>query len=395
MSKTKKRIIHLFLTLGLVAVGALGLAALTAGKPSLEKQKPPVPVPMVRTIKVRIGPQPVHILGEGTVRPLRQINLVPQVSGKVIYSSPALVDGGEFKQGDTLLRLEPVDYQLAVILAKAQVKASESNLKLVREEAAVAREEWRLHGSGRSREAGTPPPLVVKEPQLAAARARLEADRANLEKALLNLKRTKLKAPFDGRVSQKNVDIGQFVSPGQVLAGLYSIEAAEIVLPLEDKDLFWFQAPGFTPGEGPGSLVVVRAKVAGREMSWPGRVVRTQGKLDERTRMVSVVVRVEKPYAQKPPLAVGLFVTAHIQGRTLPQAALIPRSALRQGGLVWVVDEGGRLHFRKVEAVRFQGDEVLVKAGLKDGEIVVISSLKAVTDGMMVRSALIERRGGS
>ena len=386
MSKTRRRLFHIAVAIILVVLGVLGMRAFTASKSQLEKRKPSAPVPMVRTIEVKTGPQSVFVRGEGTVRPLQQITLVPQVAGKVVYISPSLVNGGEFSRDEILLRIDPVDYRLAVTLAEAKVKNSESNLQLAEEEASAALEEWRLHGAGVSQINSKPPPLVAKEPQLSAARAKLAADKADLEKALLNLERTQLKAPFDGRVSQENVDIGQYISPGQSLATLYSTEAAEIVLPLEDKDLLWFHVPGFTPGNGTGSLATIRAHVAGRELSWSGQVVRAEGELDARTRMINVVVRVEKPYAKMPPLPVGLYVTVDIRGRTLPHAAVIPRAALHQGDVVWVVDNDGRLHFRNVDVARVQGDEVMVQAGLEKGERVVITLLKAVTDGMAVRT---------
>jgi len=390
MNKTKRRFLHVAITFVFIALGALGLRSLTASKPQLETRKPPAPIPMVRTIKVKTGPQSVHIIGEGTVRPLREINVVPQVGGKLVYVSPALVNGGEFSQGDTLLRIDPVDYQLAVTLAKAKVKDSESALKLAEEEAAAAQEEWRLLHAGNPKANRNPPPLVAKEPQLAAAQAKLEADRADLRRALLDLERTELKAPFDSRVSQENVDVGQYVSPGQALASLYSTEAAEIVVPLEDEDAFWFHVPGFTPGNSPGSSAKVLARLAGRERTWPGAVVRTEGKLDERTRMINVVVRVEKPYAKKPPLPVGLFVTVEIEGRTLPDGTVIPRSALHQDDVVWVVDNDDRLHFREVDVARVQGDDVMIEDGLKDGEMVVMTPLEAVTDGMSVRTVSVK-----
>ncbi len=385
MSKTKRRLLHFGIALVLIALGGLGMVKLTASKPQLQKRKTTVPAPMVRTLKVETGSQPVIITGEGTVRPLRQIILVPQVGGKLVYVSPAVVNGGEFKKGDTLLRIDREDYRLAVTLAQAKIKDSESKLRLLEEESAAAREEWYVHGQGGSGTGKEPPPLVTKEPQLAAAKARVEADGADLRRALLNLERTELTAPFSGRVSQENVDIGQYVSPGQALATLYSIDAAEIVLPLEDGDLFWFNVPGFTSGNGRGSTVTVRARVAGQDMSWQGKVVRAEGKLDERTRMINVVVMVEKPYAKKPPLAAGLFVSVDINGRRLSDATIIPRSALHEGNVVWVVDKDGRLSFQKVDVGRIQGERVLVRSGLKDGERVVITSLKAVADGMVVR----------
>jgi RND family efflux transporter MFP subunit len=385
MSKTQTRILHVGITAVLLGLGVSGLLALTASKPQLKRTKPPTAMPMVRVFQIKTGPQLVTVRGEGTVRPLREIELVPQVNGKVVFASPVLVNGGEFNKGDTLLRIDPLDYQLAVTLAQARVKDSESRLKVAEEEAAVAREEWRLLYRDKGVESEDPPALVAKEPQLAAAKAKLAADGADLQKARLNLERTELKAPFNGRVSEESVDIGQYVSSAKPLATLFSTEAAEIVVPFDDEALFWFHVPGFTPGNGAGSPVKVLARIAGRELTWSGEVVRAEGKLDGRTRMVQVVVRVQKPYARKPPLAAGLFVTVEIQGRTLENAAVIPRAALRDNNTVWVVDDTGQLVFRRVDVARLGTNRAILRSGLDDGERVVTSGLKVVTDGMKVR----------
>jgi RND family efflux transporter MFP subunit len=387
MSSRKKKLIHFGISAVLIVMGVVGLLVLTASKPEMKKRKPPAPVPMVRTIEINNGPKTVYIRGEGTVRPLREINLVPEVGGKVVGVSPALVNGGVFSKGDTLLQIAPVDYELAVTLAEAKVKDAESRLELAEEEALAAVEEWRLLYPDSSNEDKKPPALVAKEPQLAAAKAGLEADKADLRKALLNLERTRLKAPFAGRVGEENVDVGQYVSPGQSVGTLYSTEAAEIVVPLEGGDLFWFDVPAFTSTDGRGAPAVVRASIAGRELSWPGKVVRTEGRLDERTRMIHVIVQVDKPYTRKPPLVFGLFVTVEIEGRTIEKAAIIPRGALHQGNVVWVLEQESRLRFQEVEVARIQGDEVLVTKGLADGENVITTPLKAVTDGMSVRKA--------
>ena len=387
MTGTKKRILHFALTLIFMGIGVVVFLALTASKPQLERTKPPAPMPMVRILTIKTGPQAVVIRGEGTVSPVREIELVPQVGGKVIFISPNMVNGGEFKKGDILLRVDPLDYQLAVTLARAKIKDSESRLKVAEEEAAAAKEEWRLLYQNSNDIDGDPPALVAKEPQLAAAKAQLAADGADLQKALLALERTELKAPFNGRISDENVDIGQYVSTSKPLATLFSTEAAEIVISFEDESLFWFNVPGFTPGDGPGSAVKVKARIAGRELSWSGKVVRSEGKLDERTRMINVVVRVEKPYATRPPLAAGLFVTVEIQGRTLKNAAVIPRSALRDNSVVWVVDEKGQLIYRQVDIARLDTNQAILRGGLKDGDRLVTSGLRAVTDGMKVRIA--------
>ncbi|MEA1971139.1 MAG: efflux RND transporter periplasmic adaptor subunit [Thermodesulfobacteriota bacterium] len=388
MSRKRKTIIHITVSAVLVITGVIVMIALTASSPELQKIKPDAPAPMVHVMKVKTGPKPIIIRGEGTVHPLKEIDLVPQVGGKIVHTSPSLVNGGKFSKGDPLLSINPIDYELAVTLAKAKVRNAESNLKIIQEEALVAREEWRAHYSDISHTGKEIPPLVAKEPQLAAARASLDADRADLKKAFLNLKRTVLKAPFNGRVSRKSVDIGQYVTPGQALAKLFSTEAVEIALPLEGKDLFWFDVPGFTPGDGGGSPTTVHAEIAGHKLVFSGRVIRAEGELDERTRMITVIVRVDRPYAKRPPLAIGLFATVDIRGRVLPDAAVIPRAALHQGNIVWTVNDEGVLRFRAVRIARYQGEEIIIETGLKEGEKVVFSSLKAVTDGMTVRTAM-------
>jgi RND family efflux transporter MFP subunit len=376
---------HLIVTLIIIGVGVAAFLVITASRPQSKRSKPPTPKPGVRVMTIKTGLHAVTIKGEGTVKPMREIQLVPEVNGKIIYVSPSLVDGGEFKKGEVLLRIDPLDYQLAVTLARARIKDSESKLKFAEEEAAAAKEEWDLLNKGGADAGKDPPALVAKEPQLAAARARLEADRADLRKAKLNLERTNIRAPFNGRVAAENVDIGQYVGTAQNLAVLFSTDAAQIVVPFEDENLFWFHVPGFTPGSGPGARVDVRSRFAGVDSVWKGRVVRAEGKLDERTRMVDVVIRVDKPYATRPPLVAGLFVTVEIQGRTLENSALIPRAALRDDNQVWVVDNSGKLTFRDVEVARMTTAAAVIQSGISTGDMVVVSSLKAVTDGMQVR----------
>ena len=379
-----KKIIHIAATAGLIGLGAAVFLILTANKPQLEKTKPPPPVPMVRAASVKIDTVAVPIRGEGTVRPLREISLIPEVSGRVVLVSPNLVGGGDFNRNEILLKIDPVDYQLAVTLAAARVKDSESALELAREEASAAQEEWRLLNKDQP-SSKAPPPLVAKLPQLEAARAKLAADRADLQKARLNLERTEIRAPFAGRVIEENVGQGQYVTSGQALATLFATEVVEIIVPLEDESLYWFDVPGFTPGDGAGSPATVKARIAGRDLIWNGRVDRAEGRLDAGTRLINVVIRVDEPYKRKPPLAVGLFVQVEISGRKLPNAAVIPRAALRENDMVWVVDEQGILTFRKVSVARLFPDVVYLNEGLQAGEMIVTSPIKTVTDGMRVR----------
>jgi RND family efflux transporter MFP subunit len=381
----RKRIIQIVVTVVILAVGVAGLKIIVATRPEAERTRPTVHAPMVRVVAVKTGPHAMVLKGQGTVTPEKEIQLVPQVSGKVVFVSPALVDGGAFKKGDVLLRIDPADYEIAVTLAQARIKDAESKYTMAGEEAEAARYEWHQLSPDKD-----PPSLVIKEPQLAAARALLAAEAANLKKAQLQLERTHLTAPFDGRVANKSVDVGQYVSPGQVMTTLYSTDAAEIVVPMETQDLYWFQVPGFTSDSTAGSRAEVRARMAGKELVLEGRVARSEGKLDARTRMINVVVRVEKPYAFRPPLAAGLFASVRIFGRTVDGVAVVPRSAMRPGQTVWVVKDG-TLNFRKVDIARFEGGYVIIRSGLDDAETVVVSTVKAVSDGMKVRSTLVKQ----
>jgi RND family efflux transporter MFP subunit len=365
----------------LIIAAILIFAAMMSTREQVVRQKMTIPAPKVRTAVAEVGPTRVRITGEGTVAPLREIDLIPQVGGKVVFMSRTLVDGGEFEKGDVLLRIDPVDYELAVQSALARVKDYESKMMLTEEEAEAAQEEWKIQTGD---DGSSPPPLVAKEPQLAAARAALEGARADLDKARLNLARTSVKAPFDGRISSKSVDLGQFVAAGQKLARMFSVEAAEIMVPLEDADLRWIEVPGFTSGETRKSEATVIATIAGRDIERPAKLMRTEGRLDERTRMVNVIVRVERPYDERPPLVMGLFVRVEIEGVTLPAATWLPRSAVHEGDTVYIVDEESRIRFRKVEIARYDRDDVLVSSGLENGEMIVVSTMKIVTEGMKV-----------
>lgn len=388
MSSFKRRMLQVAVALGFLLAGAWGLMALRASKPPQASRVPDAPIPVVQTVPVVAERREIVVSGQGTVRPLQETQLVPQVSGKVITTSAALVDGGLVKGGDELLRIDPVDYELAVTLARARVQDAEAEYALAQQESEAAVQEWR------DLNPGVPAPdLVARKPQLSAARAKLDAEQADYQKAQLQLARTRLKAPFDGVISQENVDIGQYVTPGQALATLIGTRAVEIVVPLADDSLRWVRVPGFTIGEGAGSPALVRATVAGAPQTWDARVVRAEGRIDEQTRMINVVVRVEDPYGRRPPLAPGLFVQVDIAGRILENASLLPRSALRADQRVWVVDPGDRLSIRPVRVAHLSTDGVLIDEGLAAGEQVVISQLRAVTDGMRVRPVMQNKDG--
>ncbi|MBA2881173.1 RND family efflux transporter MFP subunit [Desulfosalsimonas propionicica] len=388
MTQKIRIIVHGVLALAIIAGGAAGYLLLKSVRQAPGRQEVQPPLPIVRTVPVSIGELDMTLSGEGTVRPLAEVQLVPQVSGRVVEVSPDLVNGGSFEKGELMLRIEDADYEIAVTQARAGLQEARSNYQSAVEDSAAAVSEWQnLHPDT------PPPPLVAKKPQLEAARAQLEAQRAGLEKARLDLARTRIYAPFDCRVSSEQVDEGQYIAPGQALATVYATAAVEIVVPMESSALQWFDVPGFTTEHKQGSPAAVTAGTAGVKIKRNGRVVRAQGKIDENTRMVSVVIRVDDPFATNPPLAPGQFAEVAISGRNIRDAAIIPRAALRDQDTVWAVDpKENRLYIRKIDLAYLDSRGAVVRSGLNSGEHVAVSVLKAVTDGMKVQNVETGRK---
>jgi RND family efflux transporter MFP subunit len=374
------------LPLAILGVGCLLVALIWVTRPRVEVLPPDVVVPLIRAL--RVEPQSVTFVvrAHGTVVPRNESDLVPQVSGEVIWVSPALVPGGFFAAGDPLVRIDPVDYEVDVESARAALARAES-------EHARARKERERQRRLADRSIASESRIDDAVNALHVAEAGEREALARLARAERDLDRTELRAPYDGRVRRESVDLGQFVTRGSEIAKLYAVDYAEVRLPVPDRQLAFLDlslAPRLDEEPLIGPLVELRAEFAGVEHTWTGRIVRTEGEIDPKSRMVNVVARVEDPYgrddsAETTPLAVGLFVDAEIQGRRVEDAFVLPRAALRDEDRVLIVDDEARLRFRPVQVLRARRGEVVIGDGLEPGEQVCISPLQAVVDGMRVR----------
>ena len=377
--------LKIVLPLAVLAAAGLGAYALVLNKPDVPIEPRPVELPGVRVHTVTLQDVPLTVSSQGTVRPRTESQLVPEITGQVIWVSPSFAAGGFFEEGDVLVRIDQYDYQQAVVAARSQVAQSQLRLAQEEAEAQVAREEWKELGVGDATA------LTLHEPQLVDAQAAVAAAEAALDRAMRDLDRAEIKAPYAGRIRQKSVDVGQFVTVGSSVATVYAIDSAEVRLPLPDAELAYLNLPlayrGL--GEQAGPRVSLQANFAGSTHTWEGRIVRTEAEIDPVSRMVHVVVEVADPYAPsddpgRPPLMVGMFVQAEIEGRVAAQAVVLPRAALRARNQVLVVDDGDQLRFRDIEVFRSTSTEIIVTAGLEPGERVNISPIEAVTDGMRV-----------
>ncbi len=375
----------------LVLVAALaGGRYIIAQRPAAPQFQPPqVPV-AIDAVRVLPEDFQVVIRSEGTVEPRTESTLIPQVSGQIVAISPSFREGGFFEQGDILVTLDPRDYQLAIASAEAQVAQAESALEQELAQAKVVEDDWRMLG----RQA---PELGLRKPQIAAARATVLSAKAQLERARFDLERTRIRAPYDGQVLEKSVDVGQFVSTGTPLARVYATDYVEIRLPLSNRQLEFVDLPerfrGETAQRGTaGPEVVVKAVIGRQEWRWTGRIVRAEGAIDTRTRQLFVVAQVDDPYERvadgQPPLRIGQFVEVEIAGRTLENAFVLPRSALREAAEVLLVNEDSRLERRPVTVAWTDGEHAVVTEGLAAGAVVNVTPLAVAANGTLVAATI-------
>jgi len=382
---------------GALAVGVAAAAIIIGSTRSPETMPEEAPAPLVRIATVKHETFSHRVWTHGTVKPRTESDLTAEVAGRVIWISPNLVSGGYFEKDETLLRIDPHDYEVALERARANVTSSESQVKLAVKELARQR---KLATRSVASEANLDAAVNAER----AASAARRVARAALAQAVRDLSRTEILAPYDGRVREEAADVGQWVSRGSPIARLYAVDYAEVRLPVPDAQLAYLDVPlGVSRGEESGALpeVTLRADFAGAPREWSGRVVRTEGEIDAQTRMIHVVARVDDPYRRKAPepagdgipLAVGLFVEAEIAGRVAADVVVLPRAALRDGDQVFVVDADERLRFRDVDVIRRQRERVVIGAGLAPGEQVCVSPIVAPVDGMRVRVAGQDRQG--
>ena len=378
------------LPLAIVIAAMAGAWIIIANKPEAERGAPPLVPVAVEAVRVQPSSFSVVVRAEGTVEPRTQSTLIPQVSGVVRSISPSFRDGGFFEKGDVLVTLDPKDYELAIASSEAQVAQAESALEQELAQAEVVKNDWKLLGK-------KAPELGLRKPQIAAARAAVLSAKAQLERARTDLERTRIRGPYAGQVLEKSVDVGQFVSPGTVLARIYATDYVEIRLPLSPRELEFVDLPEHyrddagKPSQA-GPAVSVFADIGRRSWSWQGRIVRAEGAIDTSSRQLFVVAQVDDPYGRgpegRPPLRIGQFVRAEIAGRTLEPAFVLPRGALREGNEVLIVDDASRLERRPVTVAWSDESNVVITEGLAEGEVVNVTPLAVASSGTLVSASI-------
>ncbi|MGB7064080.1 MAG: efflux RND transporter periplasmic adaptor subunit [Syntrophobacteria bacterium] len=381
-----RRLLNLFLSLLIIVLGLVVATYVTHKAPKAQKRAPVKVIPVVEVQVVQPGAHRIMVPAMGTVVPAREVVLKAQVSGKVLSLHPEFIEGGYIKENAEILQIDPEDYELTVTLAEAKVKDAESGLELAEEEANAAKEEWRLLYKDDADTNGKPPPLAAKEPQLAAAQARLKAEQAELKKAELDLKRTSVRAPFNGIVRTKSVEVGSLVTPQDALAELLGVDEYWIQVSVPVDYLRWISVPKRRGKKGSEVRVVHQS---GYERS--GEVIELLGDLESEGRMARILVAVKDPLGLQNsgqttrPLLIGEYVRVEVEGSQLTQVFRIPRIALREDNTVWLVGEGSTLNIRPVTTIWRDTQTVFLDQGLNPGDQVIVSDLAAPVEGMKVQ----------
>ncbi len=385
--KISEKKLKVLLPFFILVVGVLITVVMIKSRAPVEKRAQAEYTPLVRVIEVQ--PETVQLLvkTQGTVKPRTEGELVAEVAGQVVWVSPGFAAGGFFEKDEVLVRIDSRDYELAVITARGQVAQARVRFETEEAQAKVAREEWKQLGTGDKS------PLATRELQLQEAEASLAAAEAALERAQRSLNRTSIRAPFAGRIRAKLTDVGEYVAPGVPVTSVFSVDYAEIRLPIPNEELAYVNLPVDYRGEATqqaGPAVQLYADFAGRQHHWQGRIVRVEGEIDQHSRMVHVIAQVDDPYGRDEgqdqiPLAVGLFVEAVIEGNSAEGVYVVPRAAVR-GNQVLVVDAEQKLRFREVKILRNDRENAVISGGLTPGTLICVSNMEAVSDGMKVRT---------
>ena len=344
---------------------------------------------LVDTVKAEVVSLNLFVSSQGTVRPRTETTLVAEVSGKIVSVSPDFVAGGFFHEGDVLLQIDPSDYRAGLKRAEAALASREAKLADETARSEQALKDWQNMGKP-----GQPSDLGLRKPQMADARANVSAAEADVEKARRDLERTQITVPYDGLVRQKAVDIGQYVTPGTRLGVTFAIDTAEVRLPLTNSDLKYLVLPTGTQAKNqdkPYPPVTLSAYRAGDTDQWQAQIIRTEGVVDETSRVVYAVAEVIDPYgvlgqSHQSELKVGTFVNAEIQGLFADNVVVLPRHVWQSDNTILIINDDNELEILPVTVLRSEPKKIYISSGIQTGARVITTTLDAPAPGTKLRT---------
>ncbi|MEM7431823.1 MAG: HlyD family efflux transporter periplasmic adaptor subunit [Pseudomonadota bacterium] len=366
--KTKRILLVLSIFVGSI-VAFMGLMATSGEPPKFDVEEPAL---LVDTITLESTAASFQVRSQGTVRPRTQTELSAEISGAIVSISPKFVAGGVFQKGEVLIRIDSTDYAAAVKQA----------------EALLVQRQIEHAGALKLKEQG-----YRAEAEVASASAALATAEADVVRAKRNLDRTIIRLPYEGMVLAKHADLGQFVAPGTKLGTTFATDYAEIRLPLTDQDLAFVEIPDSkevtASGGADGPEVTLTAVQRGKLTSWAAQIVRSEGVVDERSRVTYAVARLADPYrlhSDGTPLPIGTFVAASIDGVDAGNVVRVSRNTMVGSDRLMIVSDESTLEIRTVEVLRTDADFAYLNSAELIGERIVVSKVSVPVEGIAVRT---------
>lgn len=373
---TKKQIV-LPLVILLIAVLIFGGLYFFKSPPKEKKAKNKLPVVTVQHIEMK--PLTLTVNSYGLAQPKYETEMVAQVAGTIVELSPLFVKGGFVQKGDLLARIDPSDYQAALIGAQADLASAQAALEQERAQGKVAEDEWtRIEHT-------KPTELSLRKPQLAKEQAKVKSAQAAMLVAQRNLERTEFRAPYDAIIESRHIGLGSFVRSGTAIGTLLGTDVVEVRLPVATNQF------RYLIDEGANAPVKLSAEYAGALHTWQAQVVRSEGVVDKESRMTYLVAEVEDPYLLDETsdndnhdiLKFGTYLNAEVQGIEVSSATKVSRH-LVASNKVPTLGAGNLIHFQTIDILRQDEGEVIVTAGLKTGDLLITSALDYPFEGMKV-----------
>lgn len=388
---------YVLMPFAIIFAAIIVLMAFSAMAPKPEKKTNISKAPLVETQVLQASTVNFAIHSQGTVQPRTETILISEVSGVIKRVSDKFVAGGYFKQGELMLEIDPISYEVALLQAQARLDAA--NAKLIEEKARSkqAEHEWRMTGKALDEA----PILALRTPLLQQAQADVKAAQADVKNAQIKLARTKIIAPYDAMVKQKIADVGQYVSTGSQLAITFAIDYAEVRLPIKSRDLPYIQVPRVTDDKQTkeGALVHLSQSLSNSPSasdnnllhSWETRISRSEGVVDSRSRVNYLITTIDDPYniqnnSDKATVRIGTFVNANIRGSDIDNIFMLPRASIRGADKVYLLNTDNTLSTTTVDILHSDSRYIYVRGGLENGQRLITTNVQTPVNGMKLRT---------
>ncbi|NRA59749.1 MAG: efflux RND transporter periplasmic adaptor subunit [Psychrobium sp.] len=372
-----------------VLISLLAITYFIANSTPSSSKRGARPVPVLTVEAKTIVEQDFQVILQsfGKIAPKTHGQLSSQVSGKVIKVSDKFNQGSFFNRGDVLVTIDARDFNIRVETAQAELAQAQV---VVDQELALSEVAIRdRRASGLLDEATD---LALRKPQLFAAKAKLQSASAKLKQAFLDVERTKIKAPYDGRILSKNVSIGQVINSNTDIAQIFATDVVLVKLPIKNSQLALIDLPNNRLNDRKLLLdnvensIIIENKNGSEIQLWSAKLMRTTGEVDKSNQQINIIAEITQPFshASNRALNINQFVSAKIKGKLFNNAIVVPNSAVYQGSYLYIIDNG-TLQRRDIEIIYQDDLQTLIASGLSAGEQLVITPLGQISSGTPVK----------